>query len=55
VTDPYSAATRRSAALLDRCCNHATTFSINGPSYRLKEKRRAGTDRDSSTKENDIT
>jgi DNA replication protein DnaC len=43
------------AAILDRLLHHATTFSINGPSYRLKEKRRAGTYQDSSTKENDIS
>lgn len=30
------------AAILDRLLHHATTISINGPSYRLKEKRRAG-------------
>ncbi len=29
-------------AILDRLLHHATTFTINGPSYRLKEKRRAG-------------
>lgn len=29
-------------AILDRLLHHATTMSINGPSYRLKEKRRAG-------------
>jgi DNA replication protein DnaC len=29
-------------AILDRLLHHATTFAINGPSYRLKEKRRAG-------------
>lgn len=43
------------AAILDRLLHHATTFSINGPSYRLKEKRRAGTYGDAGTKENDIT
>jgi DNA replication protein DnaC len=30
------------SAILDRMLHHATTFAINGPSYRLKEKRRAG-------------
>ena len=29
-------------AILDRLLHHATTFTISGPSYRLKEKRRAG-------------
>jgi len=29
-------------AILDRLLHHATTIAINGPSYRLKEKRRAG-------------
>jgi DNA replication protein DnaC len=29
-------------AILDRLLHHATTISINGPSYRLKDKRRAG-------------
>lgn len=29
-------------AILDRLLHHATTISINGPSFRLKEKRRAG-------------
>ena len=31
------------AAILDRMLHHATTVNINGPSYRLKDKRRAGT------------
>jgi DNA replication protein DnaC len=31
------------AAILDRMLHHATTININGPSYRLKDKRRAGT------------
>ncbi len=30
------------AAILDRLLHHATTISITGDSYRLKEKRRAG-------------
>lgn len=30
------------SAILDHLLHHATTISINGPSYRLKEKRRAG-------------
>ncbi len=30
------------AAILDRLLHHATTISINGESYRLKDKRRAG-------------
>lgn len=30
------------SAILDRLLHHATTVSISGPSYRLKEKRRAG-------------
>jgi len=29
-------------AILDRLLHHATTISINGPSFRLKDKRRAG-------------
>jgi DNA replication protein DnaC len=29
-------------AILDRLLHHATTVTISGPSYRLKEKRRAG-------------
>jgi DNA replication protein DnaC len=31
------------AAILDRMLHHATTINISGPSYRLKDKRRAGT------------
>ena len=30
------------SAILDRLLHHATTISITGPSYRLKDKRRAG-------------
>ena len=30
------------AALLDRLLHHATTLNIEGESYRLKEKRKAG-------------
>ena len=30
------------AAILDRLLHHATTITINGPSYRLKDKRRTG-------------
>ena len=30
------------AAILDRLLHHATTINITGPSYRLKDKRRAG-------------
>jgi hypothetical protein len=29
-------------AILDRLLHHATTLNINGESYRLKEKRKAG-------------
>ena len=30
------------AAILDRLLHHATTITINGPSYRLKDRQRAG-------------
>jgi DNA replication protein DnaC len=37
------------AAILDRLLHHATTISIKGDSYRLKEKRRAGLLRPAAT------
>lgn len=40
------------AAILDRLLHHATTISITGDSYRLKEKRRAGVISASSSKGN---
>lgn len=42
-------------AILDRLLHHATTFAINGPSYRLKEKRRAGVLDDGERKGGDLT
>ncbi|MFN9453569.1 MAG: ATP-binding protein, partial [Gemmatimonadota bacterium] len=30
------------SAILDRLLHHATTININGDSYRLREKRKAG-------------
>jgi len=38
------------AAILDRLLHHATTISITGESYRLKDKRRAGVYRRLQTK-----
>lgn len=35
--DPFIA-----TAILDRLLHHSTTININGESYRLKEKRKAG-------------
>ena len=39
------------AAILDRLLHHATTITIDGPSRRLKEKRRASAFGRSTTKD----
>jgi DNA replication protein DnaC len=40
-------------AILDRLLHHATTIAIKGDSYRLKDKRRAGTMPETRTEETD--
>lgn len=42
-------ATTLTAALLDRLLHHAHIVQITGDSYRLKDKRKAGTIRPQST------